>query len=137
MTRIFASFRPAMKERTEIFFSRNLMSKSETVPNEKSGPESPNLILAARQAALPGVTLVHAVVSDNGGIPPKVCEICIHALDGPASTEGQPSSFATATSYLVEYKEGTAAAFVKNLQRHTTSIRNITLYAEVLSYYLI
>ena len=91
--------------------------KSETVPQEKRGPD---LILAARQATLPVVTLVNAVVSDDGGILSKVGEKSIHALDGPASAEGQPSSFATATFYFVEYEEWTAVATVENLQRHTT-----------------
>ena len=75
-----------------------------------------DLILAAWQATHAGISFVD-VIRDDGGIPSKVGEICLHALDGPASAEGQPCSFATATFDLVEYEEGTAAANVENLQR--------------------
>lgn len=88
----------------------------------KSKTWNADLILAAWQATHAGISLVD-VVRDDGGIPSKVGEICLHALDGPASAEGQPSSFATVTFDLVEYEEGTAAANVENLQRQKKTMK--------------
>ena len=75
-----------------------------------------NLILAAWQATLSGVSLVD-VVGDNGGVPSKVGEPQLHTLDGLASTVGQPLDLAVATIALdlLVYEKGTTAALVENL----------------------